>query len=180
MRSGAATRYVLRPWDAHILRFSRGGLRGQKLGEGQRPPEHRSFRVTPISGRFSLFHRGETEAQRGRRRGLCEDAQPPALAPGPVFTPTPGCASRGRRRGGRNSSGSREQRSDFCSSPASPHPEQPRFLREDLGKTRPGQETLYLGAREGGREEVIWMGGAGGGSIHIAFGLKKKKQQLPD
>lgn len=41
--------------------------------EARRGPETsraQVFSSHPISGRFSLFHRGETEAQRGRRRGL--------------------------------------------------------------------------------------------------------------
>lgn len=122
---------------------------------------------------WSISQRGKLRPREAVGADFVKMRSRPRWRQAPSSHPALGCASRRRGRGGRNSSGSREQRSDFRSSAASPRPQRPRFLREDLGKTRRRQETLYLGAREGGREEVTWMGGAGGGSIHIPFGLKK-------
>lgn len=185
VRSGAATRYVPRyvprPRNVRILRFRWGGLIGQKLDEGQRPPEHRSFRVTPISGRFGQFHRGgKLRPREAVGADFVKMRSRPRWRQAPSSHPALGCASRRRGRGGRNSSGSREQRSDFRSSAASPRPQRPRFLREDLGKTRRRQETLYLGAREGGREGGSHLDGWSWRWLHShSFRLKKNNSLTP-
>lgn len=129
---------------------------------------------------WSISQRGKLRPREAVGADFVKMRSRPRWRQAPSSHPALGCASRRRGRGGRNSSGSREQRSDFRSSAASPRPQRPRFLREDLGKTRRRQETLYLGASEGGREGGSHLDGWSWRWLHShSFRLKKNNSLTP-